>query len=164
MANYESLVLYDSDGNSLSHLTQWDINQTILIGGAKTSPLPTIHFKSNGFQDAVLVKPTIVNGKLSALVPNFLLQFEYPIFVYVYYHNEDDSSDTEYMSVVPVRPRAKPLDFIYVENIEYPNWFEVKELLRKLSENVASLSRELVQTNATIEIMNERIVELESAK
>lgn len=155
MANYESLVLYDSAGVVLDHLTQWDSGQSILIKGVSTSPLPTVHFKSAGYPEALLVEPTVSGGKLKVAVPNYLLQYEYPIFVYVYYHNADDSSETEYMSVIPVVPRAKPLDFFYVKNIEYPNWFDFKERL-------TAAEQEVTRLNELVASLSDRVGALES--
>lgn len=52
-------------------------------------------------------------------VPNILLQEPYPLLVYVYLTDSDDvsSQKTVLYTEIPVRKRAKPHDYMYIENI-----------------------------------------------
>lgn len=56
---------------------------------------------------------------ITADVPNILLQEAYPLLVYVYLTDANDSSSqkTILFSEIPVRKRSKPSDYIYVDNI-----------------------------------------------
>lgn len=56
---------------------------------------------------------------ITADVPNILLQEAYPLLVYVYLTDANDSSSqkTILFSEIPVRKRAKPSDYLYVDNI-----------------------------------------------
>lgn len=60
------------------------------------------------------------NGEtIIADVPNILLQEDYPLLIYVYLTDANDSSSqkTILFSEIPVRKRAKPSDYLYVDNI-----------------------------------------------
>lgn len=56
---------------------------------------------------------------ITVSVPNLLLQEPYPLLVYVYLTDSDDvsSQKTVLYTEIPVRKRAKPHDYMYVENI-----------------------------------------------
>ena len=56
---------------------------------------------------------------ITATIPNVLLQEPYPLLVYVYLTDSDDVSaqKTVLYTEIPVRKRAKPHDYMYVENI-----------------------------------------------
>ena len=56
---------------------------------------------------------------ITVSVPNLLLQEPYPLLVYVYLTDSDDVSSqrTVLYAEIPVRKRAKPHDYMYVENI-----------------------------------------------
>lgn len=56
---------------------------------------------------------------ITVSVPNILLQEPYPLLVYVYLTDSNDVSSqrTVLYAEIPVRKRAKPHDYMYVENI-----------------------------------------------
>ena len=56
---------------------------------------------------------------ITVSVPNILLQEPYPLLVYVYLTDSDDVSSqrTVLYTEIPIRKRAKPHDYMYVENI-----------------------------------------------
>lgn len=68
----------------------------------------------------MVVRSTVSNhDTITVDVPNILLQEAYPLLVYVYLTDANDSSSqkTILYSEIPVRKRAKPSDYLYVENI-----------------------------------------------
>lgn len=108
MAN---LVCYDTDGSILSHYTQWDVNQKLIIKGADTSSAPDFHF-INAFLDDTIVVESVVNGNsLTANVPDELLQYSVPVIVHIHYI----PGTTEYTVRIPVMPRQKPDGYVYTD-------------------------------------------------
>lgn len=131
-----SIVCYDSNGNPLKHLTQWDSNQTITVVGVETSPLPTFHFFNRHSEQALVVSPSTSGNAVSVPVPNILLQQALPIIVCLYYEFNDGSSKTEYTLSIPVFPRPMPSDYKFEENIEYVSWKQLEEEARVLMEEL----------------------------
>lgn len=72
---------------------------------------------------------------ITVSVPNLLLQEPYPLLVYVYLTDSDDvsSQKTVLYTEIPVRKRAKPHDYMYVENITSVTAEKIKS---EIEENV----------------------------
>lgn len=72
---------------------------------------------------------------ITVSVPNLLLQEPYPLLVYVYLTDSDDVSSqrTVLYAEIPVRKRAKPHDYMYVENITSVTAEKIKS---EIEENV----------------------------
>ena len=102
------ISLYDSLGNELDHLTQWDVNQYLVIDGAITDPIPEAHFCNIDSESTISVTPTVESGKIKALIPNELLKQRYTIRAYLYYEMESGSFRTMHDVEFPVRPRKRP--------------------------------------------------------
>lgn len=120
----DSTTFLDKDGNVLNYLTQWDINQTIVIPleNFSLTKTPEVHFCNSASDTALIVEPTVENEskKIYAKIPNILLTQSLPLDVYVYYI--DDSDDTSMKTVryirIPVNKRKKPDDYHYQESGE----------------------------------------------
>lgn len=111
------IVCYDSDGSVLDHYTQWDLNRTIKIKGADTSSAPIFYFGNSLSSEAIPVTSIMVNEEISAPVPNVLLQDALPLQISMYYTMKDGSKKTLYSIRVPVEPRKKPSDYVYMDNV-----------------------------------------------
>lgn len=115
----------DLNGDTINKLYQWDIDQKIVINleGCDVNYLknaPEVHFCNSSRKEALVVRSTVSNhDTITVDVPNVLLQEAYPLLVYVYLTDANDSSSqkTILYSEIPVRKRAKPSDYLYVENI-----------------------------------------------
>lgn len=115
----------DLNGDTINKLYQWDIDQKIVINleGCDVNYLknaPEVHFCNSSRKEALVVRSTVSNhDTITVDVPNILLQEAYPLLVYVYLTDANDSSSqkTILYSEIPVRKRAKPSDYLYVENI-----------------------------------------------
>lgn len=115
----------DLNGDTINKLYQWDIDQKIVINleGCDVNYLknaPEVHFCNSSRNEALVVRSTVSNhDTITVDVPNVLLQEAYPLLVYVYLTDANDSSSqkTILYSEIPVRKRAKPSDYLYVENI-----------------------------------------------
>lgn len=115
----------DINGDTINKFYQWDIDQKIVINieGCDVNYLknaPEVHFCNSSRKEALVVRSTVSNhDTITVDVPNVLLQEAYPLLVYVYLTDANDSSSqkTILYSEIPVRKRAKPSDYLYVENI-----------------------------------------------
>lgn len=115
----------DLNGDTINKFYQWDIDQKIVINleGCDVSYLknaPEVHFCNSSRKEALVVRSDVSNhDTITVDVPNVLLQEAYPLLVYVYLTDANDSSSqkTILYSEIPVRKRAKPSDYLYVENI-----------------------------------------------
>ena len=157
------------NGDTINRFYQWDIDQKIVIdlNGCDERYLqnpPEVHFSNSGRKEALVVRSTVkysgddvvvqddsvatmhAGDIIIADVPNILLQEPYPLLVYVYLTDADDSSSqkTILYSEIPVRKRAKPSDYLYVENITRIT----AEMIKKEIES----STETARTNAINEI------------
>lgn len=115
----------DLNGDTINKFYQWDIDQKIVINleGCDVNYLknaPEVHFCNSSRKEALVVRSTVSNhDTITVDVPNVLLQEAYPLLVYVYLTDANNSSSqkTILYSEIPVRKRAKPSDYLYVENI-----------------------------------------------
>lgn len=153
------------NGDTINRFYQWDIDQKIVIdlNGCDERYLqnpPEVHFSNSSRKEALVVRSTVkysgddvvvqddsvatmhAGDIIIADVPNILLQEPYPLLVYVYLTDADDSSSqkTILYSEIPVRKRAKPSDYLYVENITRIT----AEMIKKEIE----VSTETARTNA----------------
>lgn len=161
----------DLNGDTINRFYQWDIDQKIVINleGCNERYLqnpPEVHFSNSSRKEALVVRSTVkysgddvavqddsvatmhAGDIIIADIPNILLQEPYPLLVYVYLTDADDSSSqkTILYSEIPVRKRAKPSDYLYVENITRIT----AEMIKKEIES----STETARTNAINEINN----------
>lgn len=159
----------DLNGDTINRFYQWDIDQKIVIdlNGCDErylQNLPEVHFSNSSRKEALVVRSTVkysgndvaaqddsvatmhAGDIIIADIPNILLQEPYPLLVYVYLTDADDSSSqkTILYSEIPVRKRAKPSDYLYVENITRIT----AEMIKKEIE----ASTETARTNAINEI------------
>lgn len=159
------------NGDTINRFYQWDIDQKIVIdlNGCDERYLqnpPEVHFSNSSRKEALVVRSTVkysgddvavqddsvatmhARDIIIADIPNILLQEPYPLLVYVYLTDADDSSSqkTILYSEIPVRKRAKPSDYLYVENITRIT----AEMIKKEIES----STETARTNAINKINN----------
>ncbi len=118
---------FDLDGNTINEFYQWDVDQTIIIkvknkNESYLSIKPEVHFANSKSKEALVVKSSenvSDSETIECKVPNILLQESYPLSVYVYLTDADNTSSqkTIFHTQLPVRQREKPSDYSYVENI-----------------------------------------------
>lgn len=107
---------YDSDGNILKLLYQWDCNQTLYFTGIPTSPTPVFHFCNKNSVEALVVNSTRMDDGVIVDVPNILLQDSDPLIIFIYLNTGNDGGRTIHAMQVPVVKRAKPDDYEYTDN------------------------------------------------
>lgn len=139
MFEVECLDPYDVP---IEYYTQWDVNQKMKIilhnceDGLLTIP-PNIHFANARHKEAYVVRSSVENGNAIIVnVPNVLLEESAPLLVYVYLtdRNEVSSQKTIVKIDIPVRKRARPNNYDYVENIER---ITAQQIKREIKEELA---------------------------
>ena len=144
-----SVTLYDAAGYKISNLTQWDIDQTLVVKGTGLDTVPVFHFCNKVSKAALVVNATTSGDDLVVKIPNILLQQALPIIAYMYYEHTDGSARTMHTITIPVTPRVKPNDYEFVENIDYTSLAildaRLSTLFKAISENsTAASNAELV--------------------
>ena len=139
MFEVECLDPYDVP---IEYYTQWDINQKMKIvlrdceEGLLTIP-PNVHFANVRHKEAYVVRSSVENGDTILVnVPNILLEENVPLLVYVYLTDRNDvSSQKTILKIdIPVRKRARPSNYDYVENIER---ITAQQIKREIKEELA---------------------------
>lgn len=170
---YEVTCL-DLKGNTINSFTQWDVDQKIVISlkGCDENYLsiaPEVHFCNVKSSDALVVRSTVTNrDTITAEVPNKLLQQPYPLLVYVYLTDADDvsSQKTILRSEIPIRQRAEPSDYLFIENIERITAEMIKE---EIEADIKSIQTETINTinsekNDAISLIEQAENEITSVK
>lgn len=118
--------IFDSDGNKLDRLFQWDTNRTLCISGLGLSIPPTVHFYNARSNEALVLASSLNEGNVEVSIPNLLLMDPLPIIADVYVTNKETrEGKTKQQIRVPLTPRPKPEDWEYVETIEYKSFAEL---------------------------------------
>lgn len=113
----------------VTRLTQWDINQSLIIKDMNLDFSQNIlfHFCNKNSKEALVVSPTIEETTITVKIPNSLLQEPYPIIAYMYVYSDDTSAKVLASFKIPVTQRVKPSQYQYVENINYLSVATIKK-------------------------------------
>ena len=135
-----SITCFDSDGNVLKALYQWDNNQTLTVQGLDMPPIPVFHFCNRLSNLALVVTPTVSGTSVTVNIPNILLQQAEPIIAYVYQDTENDGYRTMHAIHIPVIPRPKPDDYEYTDNVDYISVAVLNSRLNTLQDELEALA------------------------
>ena len=120
---------YNTDNQELTHLTQWDVNQKIIIKYITLGSTPEVHFSNANSKHALVTEATYSANTLTVEVPNILLQEGLTISLYVYELGTGNSAKTTHIIKIPVIPRAKPDSYTYTDNAYYIAFDDLKSVL-----------------------------------
>lgn len=124
----------DAGGNKPSFV-QWDVDRVLYVSGVASQPC--LHFANAELKRAIVVQATDDNGRWKCLVPNFILQFACPMVVSVFV--QPDEGRTVATAVYEVKPKLKPQDYSYTENIGYINWVQKSEEIQDLIDTIQGM-------------------------
>lgn len=133
-----STVAYDVDFQEVDKYYQWDTNQKLTAVGIVYTDIPVFHFYNRLSEEAIVVVPGVTpEGELTVDIPNELLRQPEVIFAYACDSTvEDESLKVIYAGKIPVIPRPKPIDYEYIDNINYPSYASLSARLLKLETQV----------------------------
>lgn len=158
------VICYDSAGQVLEELCQWDVNVTIQVGDAITSPLPNFHFCQHGRDYAYVVPSELKGDKLSAKVPNILLQSHYPLHVFLYYGSNPDEQRSKHQFSIEIVPREMPMEYTYVENIGYEDWVHMTEEAKAIIDASENLDARIKEAQEILDQMDEDVQQAQTAE
>lgn len=126
----------DTYGEIVTSLTQWDIDQSLIIEDSGLATAPTFHFCNKNSIEALVVASSMdTNGAITVKVPNSLLTESLPIIAYMYVYSTTTSGKTMATIKIPVEKRPKPSEYKYVENIDVVSAAKIEqEVQDKLAE------------------------------
>ena len=123
----------DKQGNVIEELTQWDSNRTIYIHGLTVDFPPAVHFSNGYSKKSYSSGSTLEDDVIVTTIPNVLLEQSDPISIYIYDYNVDTREGrTIELVKLPVRPKKKPDDYIYKENVTVVNVVALNNYVRDL--------------------------------
>lgn len=143
-------ICYDEFGNLINELTQWDSNRSIVLKDYEYNVAPIFHFSNPNDSESLVVESNITNGDVIVQIPNSLLRKDKPIIVNVFHYNAStDSGRNIYTIILPVRPKAKPNDYVYVDDTDIIELSTLKQQLQTLIANAQ------IEVNNAINTMNQ---------
>ena len=151
------LKCFYEDGTPITHFTQWDVNQTILIDFECTKA-PLVHFANKNSERALPVQSTLANNnQISVDVPNALLTEDCPITIYIY-PMSNDVGRTVLKDRFEVVKRPQPSDYEFKENLHvvYLTQLEdeVKELKNTMTNAVNNCESATTKANQAADSIN----------
>lgn len=160
----------DENGNTVYSMTQWDINQNLIIDVSNLSitTAPKVHFCNEKSIEALPVESTLSNNKVTAPIPITLLKEPYPIIAYIYVANAGASSTQKTVACVkiPMNKRVRPGNYIYSDDVEliYLNdkISEVNTIVTKIES--FNIDTKISQMNSLITQYNSMIASFNDAK
>lgn len=137
------LSIFDLEGNTIDHLTQWDSYQKIIIKGAIFKEAPEVDLCNTKSEFAYGVMSELISEEeIIVEIPNILLTEHLPILIYVYVFNDGDDNyggKTILSDRLPVREKPKPESYEYADNLEVVNLIklanDITDLHNTISEN-----------------------------
>lgn len=150
-------ICLDQYGNTITHLTQWDFNQKLIIEleDYNLENAPMIHFCNKNSEKALAVQSTIEDKKIIADIPNILLKEPYRIIAYLYLYSNDSGKTIKTIDI-PIRERIQPDDYEYEDNVEVILLSELIQEVKNLNSDITDAEEER-NSNEEIRIANENI-------
>lgn len=144
------VICKDADGNIITHLTQWDMGQSLVIKDTGLTVAPFFHFYNQNSTEALVVTSTLENDTITVAVPNILLQEGMPIIACLYSYSSNTSGKTLATVKIPVRPRPKPSEYKYVENIDVISVELFKNEIQEKLDNLDALEDSLTELQVKV--------------
>lgn len=143
------LKCYDTLGEELKYLYQWDINPNVIIKEIELDNDIEVHVCHVDSVNALTVIPSVTDGNIVVSVPSVLLQRAAPIMIYFVRKISEESACTIMVSKITVIPRARPSDYVYTEP-EVLTWRILDERLKKIEDGASmEISPEVVEKAIT---------------
>ena len=92
---------------TVNGLHQWDYGRTLEIEAPELPALVEIHFACAGMQEAVVRSCALIDGKVTASIPDICLEQTSPVIAWVYELGETNGRTTRTVTL-PIIQRAKP--------------------------------------------------------
>lgn len=135
----QEIIVYDSNGNSLPPLVQWDKNVSVQFPDLEIDGTPRVHFFTNDMEESYVVIPeTAANNRLTAKIPNVLLTQHHTITGYLNTTNNEEVKSI-YGFRISIRRAPKPSDYIYDHT---PDYISLEAVQKECQEYALTAARE----------------------
>lgn len=104
------IVPYDSNGNDITELAQWDKLVTIYLNHSLITKASDVHLSNYKTGTATVVSSTYSSKTLTVTIPSALLQTAGWIYGYIYLENSTSARSILNFNI-KVIARAKPADY-----------------------------------------------------
>ena len=112
------VTFMDLTGNRKNFLYQYDKGQMLVVENLECQSKPEVHFTTSAFNAAIVAEGvSFSNGTLMAKIPDALLFNSTKISAYLYMKNSDGKGETFKELNLFVRPRKKPDNYIYSDDL-----------------------------------------------
>lgn len=142
---FDDIICMNRYGETIRSLNQWDLGQTLYIEDTNYPVAPMFQYSNQSTPEALTVQAEYVEGVLQCVVPNQLMVDPYPITCYIYIPEGGKNGTVVGMFKIPVRPRPKPSEFQYEDNVEIINI----EILRDAVEAAAAAAQASAMASAS---------------
>lgn len=136
----------------IADIRQYDSGQVLEISGTGiTTETVEGHFDVAGRGHTYDIEATVADGKITLEIPQYVTAFGRTIRCYLYVITENYRI-TKFEVVVPVKPRAKPADYISPAEPPYMSASELKAQLDGLDSRVDGAEAEIGQRYTKTEV------------
>lgn len=132
----KDITVYDSNGNSLTEVVQWDTDVIVCIQEDDILKNYKVHFFNSESDIAYAVQGVYENGVLKARIPNRLLWQPYIILGYVHVE-ENGEGKAMYRFRINMCKKPQPSNYFYDGTKDY---IEATEILKECKEEAAKSS------------------------
>lgn len=147
-------------------LTQYDTGQRIEISGTGiTTETVQVHFAASGQSSAIIKPGTVVDGTITAEIPDSVLAMGRTVTAWAYVITGDER-ETKYTVVLPVVSRVRPQDYISPAEPPYLTANELSNRIVTAEDTVTALTTELTTARNGEASLDERLdgIDLEVGK
>lgn len=152
--------ILDEYGNSVTKLTQWDMNRIINIDGFEYDVAPTFYFCNTLSDIALRVDSQLNNEKVTVTIPNKLLTVDKCISVYLCLCDSNKNIiNTIAKFTLPIVKRPKPSDYVYSDDAEIIKIEDLRSKIESELDSIQDLKAEISNKSDAVELLTQRIQE-----
>ena len=144
---FDDIICMNRYGETIRSLVQWDLNQTLFIYDTDFPIAPKFQYSNSNSSEALTVQSEYVSGVLQCVVPNQLMVEPYPITCYLYIPESEKGGTVVGMFKIPVRPRPKPSEFEYEDNVDIINIEKLRDITIE-AKNAAEMAANDAESSA----------------
>lgn len=149
----KKIKAYNSSGDYINCITQWDKNQVIYVDDLESGTLPSVQYSPTGYhEDACFGFQSTVSisgGKVRISIPDEMMRYSGKLYLFLLYNNT-----TKYVVELTVHRKPKPEDYeIFASEDELrvalrTYFSDVQTLLRQIEYTTESNNQTTVITDA----------------
>lgn len=147
-------VFKDINGAKRDFLWQYDKGQILVIEDLDIDISPEVHFATSSSEEAIVVTGSFQDGVLKAPVPDALLLEARKITIYLYI-NGAITGETIRSFDIFIRPRKKPCDYIYTDDMYVIDVQSVNDGVTKYLDTHMELVEDVIINYTTVHLVDD---------